>query len=443
MNKRLHRRFLIIVIIAGLAGVGWLAAPRLINLLPGRIVQRIPHEWLALVQTPLPIALPAPEGAAIAEAVPIQITIPALPTATPTPTLPPTNTPQPRATAVPANTATPTPTATPSPTPPPAAFLIENINNTPQKFNNCGPANLSLTLAFYGVEVNQLDIAAILKPNYDDRNVSPHEMVAYVNEQTPLRAAVFSGANLDLLKRLVAAGFPVIIEKGLLPGEWEGWMGHYLTVYGYDDAAQEFTSMDTYLGPWDGGVHTDNYAFMAEYWGHFNYTFVLLYPAERETAVHTLLGPTYTNPLLMWQQAAQTAQSEIDAAPDNAFAWFNLGTSLTHLGKLTDQSEFYANAAAAFDQARIIGLPRRMLWYQFEMYEAYLADGRHQDIFTLASAAEISEGGRNVEETYLYLGHAHLANGDIANAKIAYDRALELNPGFAPAQKALDIITAP
>ncbi len=441
MDKRSLRGFLIIAIITGLAGASWLAAPRLVNLLPGRIQQRIPHEWLALVQTPLPTALPAPQGTAVA--VPIHIAIPALPTATSAPTLPPTNTPEAKATAVPTITPSPTLTPTPSPTPLPVAFQIEGINNTPQKFNNCGPANLSLTLAFHGVEINQLDIGAALKPNYDDRNVSPHEMAAYVNEQTPLRAAIFSGGDLALLKKLVAAGFPVIIEKGLLPSEWEGWMGHYLTVYGYDDAAQEFISMDTYLGPWDGGVHSDSYETMAEFWGHFNYTFVLVYPAERETAVHTLLTTRFTDPLLMWQQAAQTAQTEIDAAPDDAFAWFNLGTSLTHLGKLSDQPEFYANAAAAFDQARILGLPRRMLWYQFEMYEAYLANGRFQDIFTLATANEISEGGRNVEETYLYLGHAHLAAGDMTNAKIAYGRALELNPNFTQAQQALNAIASP
>jgi hypothetical protein len=308
----------------------------------------------------------------------------------------------------------------------------------PQKFNNCGPANLSLTLAFHGYEADQLDIAALLKPNEDDRNVSPEEITAYVNEHTPLRAAVYSGGSLALLKQLVVAGYPVIIEKGLLPSEWEGWMGHYLTVYGYHDAEQLFISMDTYLGPWDGGVHTDSYESMAEDWRHFNYTFVVVYPVEMETAVHTLLTPQFTNPIQMWQHAAQIAQTETDQQPDDAFAWFNLGTSLTHLGQLTDQIEFYENAAIAFDRARTIGLPRRMLWYQFQPYVAYLAVGRHEDVLTLATATEISEGGRNVEETFLYTGHAYLAAGNQSQARNAYKQALQLNPHFAAAQQALD-----
>lgn len=430
MDKRLHSALLVIIIAAGLVGTGWLAAPRLMGLLPGRIKQRIPHELLALVETPLPTALPAPN----VTAAPIRITIPALPTATET-AVPSSPTPQP--TNEPTNTPTPTITSTPTATPLPSSAIIADVVNVPQKFNNCGPANLSLTLAFYGYEAHQLDIAELIKPNEDDRNVSPEELAAYVNNETPLRADIYSGGSLVLLKQLIAAGFPVIVEKGLLPNEWEGWMGHYLTVYGYDDAAQEFISMDTYLGPWDGGHHTDSYEVMAEYWRHFNYTFVLVYPPERETAVTTLLTTNYTDPLQMWQNAAQTAQAETDTHPDDAFAWFNLGTSLTHLGQITNQREFYDNAAAAFDRARTIGLPRRMLWYQFQPYVAYLAVGRHEDVLTLATATEISEGGRNVEETFLYVGQAHLAAGNMNQAKIAYTQAIQLNPNFSAAKQAL------
>ena len=430
MNKHLKSVILVVILAIGLAGSGWLAAPRLMNLLPGRVKQRIPYPILALVETPLPTALPAPD----IPLAPIRITIPALPTATATVTaVPPTAQP----TDQPTTTPTPTPTPIPSPTPLPSAALIAGVTNIPQKFNNCGPTNLSLTLAFYGHAIDQLDIAAILKPNYDDRNVSPEELAAYVNNETPLQAQVFSGGNLALLKQLIAAGFPVIVEKGLLPNEWEGWMGHYLTVYGYDDATQEFISMDTYLGPWDGGLHTDSYDTMAENWRHFNYTFVVVYPAEKETAVTTLLTTHYTDPLNMWQNAAQSAQTETAIQPDDAFAWFNLGTSLTHLGQLTNQADFFDNAAAAFDRARTIGLPRRMLWYQFQPYIAYLAVGRHEDVLTLATATEISEGGRNVEETFLYVGHAHLAAGNINQAKIAYTQAIQLNPNFSAAKQAI------
>jgi hypothetical protein len=56
-----------------------------------------------------------------------------------------------------------------------------------------------------------------------------------------------------------------------------------------------------------------------------------------------------------------------------------LGASLHHLGQEAD-------AANAFDRARKIGLPWRMLWYQFDMFETYLSTGRYQDVLDLAGA---------------------------------------------------------
>ncbi|MCA9957048.1 MAG: C39 family peptidase, partial [Anaerolineales bacterium] len=333
---------------------------------------------------------------------------------------------------------TPEPTATSTPLPPtttplPTAVRLENIQIIPQKFNNCGPANLTITLGYHGVEVDQLDVGAAIKPNYDDRNVSPWELVDYVNNETPMQARFFVGGNLDLLKQLLAAGYPVIVEKGLYPNAWEGWMGHYLTMVGYDDASREFISLDTFLGPWDNSGRRDNYESVDEFWQMFNHTFILVYPPEDEADVLAMLPPELNDPVAMWQTTAVANQALTATQPDNPYAWFNLGSSLTHLAQLTNDDSLYTSAAAAFDQARTIGLPWRMLWYQFEPYEAYLANGRTDDIFTLSDAILSTEGGQNVEETYLYRSYAYTALGDDANAQATLNIALELNPNLETA----------
>ena len=41
---------------------------------------------------------------------------------------------------------------------------------------------------------------------------------------------------------LIAAGFPVIVEKGFEGADFDGWMGHYELITGYDDAARSFTA---------------------------------------------------------------------------------------------------------------------------------------------------------------------------------------------------------
>jgi hypothetical protein len=441
MSRSLKVGIVLVVLMLGACLLGWLALPRLVDALPGSIRARLPKPVIALVTTPLPTALPAPE--INNQSTPLQILVPTLappaetavpPTITP-PTVGSTANNQPTPTLVSSPTPSPLPTATKIP-PPPAA-RINGLTIIPQRFNNCGPANLSQTLTYYAEPHDQMDIAALLRPNPDDRNVSPDELVQFVNEQTNLRATVYSGGDLALLKHLIAAGFPVIVEKGLIEEEEEGWIGHYLTLIGYDDGRQEFDTLDTLLGPWDSSGLPVAYPVMANYWSHFNHTFVLVYEPAQEDRVHQILGPVMVDPLTMWQQAAVRAQQTLDTEPDNPFIWFNLGTNLTELAQLTGDTSYYQSAAAAYDRARQIGLPFRMLWYQFRVYDAYLAVGRFDDIATLTNAILSTSGGDDVEETYLYQGHMRRAMGDIDGAIASYREAVRLNPGYEAAVQAL------
>jgi tetratricopeptide (TPR) repeat protein len=405
----------------------WRAAPRLVEALPGQIRGRLPETVLLLVTTPLPTALPAPADAPQLPLARIALATPTILPPTPLPTVPPTWTTSPVMTSVSA-TILPTATATATVVPLPAAARVDGVPIIPQKYNNCGPANLTLVLRHFGLEADQLALGSALKPNYDDRNVSPAELAFYVSEQTELRAAVYHGGDLVLLKRLLAAGLPVIIEKSLDHGT-QGWMGHYVTVVSYDDAAGEMAYMDTFLGPWDGTGRASTYADLETQWSHFNFVLVVVYPPERHDEVTALLGPGYLDAERMWQEAAWRAQTTAAATPENAYAWFNLGASLTHLAELPGNEAFYIQAAAAFDRARQIGLPWRMLWYQFEPYVAYLAAGRPDDVLTLSAAILSDGGGQDVEESYLYRGQALMARGDAEGAQAAFAEAQRLNPG--------------
>lgn len=277
-------------------------------------------------------------------------------------------------------------------------------------------------------------MAGVARPNYEDRNVSPDELVRYVTEQTDLGAAAYVAGDVGLLRRLVAAGFPVIIEKGLEPDEATGWMGHYVTVYGYDDVTSHFLVRDTFLGPWRGDGLA-SYRDTERYWAQFNGTFVVVYPLERAAALAEALGPDYGDPAALWGRAAERARAIVALTPDDPFAWFNLGSSLMGLAGRGDVA-LYEGAAAAYDQARLLGLPARMLWYQFGPYEAYLATGRPDDMLVLAEATLASQGGRNVEETFYYQGLALAMTGDDDGARAAFERAAALNPHSAVGQAA-------
>jgi tetratricopeptide (TPR) repeat protein len=131
----------------------------------------------------------------------------------------------------------------------------------------------------------------------------------------------------------------------------------------------------------------------------------------------------------MYEDALRGAQEEIEAAPEDVFAWFNVGTNYARLGEP-------ALAASAFDEARNLGLPYRMLWYQFDIFEIYLATGRHQEVIELATANLEATGG--LEELFYFRGLAYRATNQPQAAIEDFHAALAYNPNFDLAARVLE-----
>lgn len=455
MKKRTKTIILTIALMQIALIIGLMAAPRVVQAIPTRYLMRLPDGLVEPFLPPLP-DLPPPQQnrQRMGEDRP-RITIPAAALeneAAATPTLTPTpeseNAPaaaeEVSAEPSPTPSLTPSPMPSPTPTPLPIQAQIEGLEVERQGFNNCGPANLTQILTFYGNELTQAEAAAYLKPNPEDRNVSSWQMSDYVNDFTTLRSTAHSGGNLELIKRFVAEGFPVIIAKGYEPDipSPTGWMGHYFTVYGYDDENETLDVLDTYLAHYNRGRQSVDYETINHYWQQFNYTFFVVYEPENEEIVHAILGEEMLDRDKMWRNAALRAQEEIEADPDNPFAWFNLGTSLTRLGERTGEMAYYQGAAEAFDEARSIGLPPRMLWYQHRPLMAYWRVGRADDVMELIDTTLQTLGGQTIEELYWYRGHILLERGDISGARTSYQQALRLNENFYPAQISLDYVNS-
>lgn len=454
-----------LLVLAVVGSVGAVVVFRSV-LLPGqqqRVIDQLPFMRAFLPPTPqggvLPTALPdssaiSPEdllGAPLAlpTATGVPTTVPVVPaavevvpSATPTATLPPT------ATSVP-------PTATPYPTEiipteapvsqtgqdgalvavsavssRPSSERMFGIRHVKQTWNNCGPANITMALSFFGWTEDQSVAASFLKPDREDKNVNPGEMVAFVNERTGVRAITRIGGDMNLLKDFIASGFPVIIETGYMPEGYD-WIGHYQTVVGYDDILGVFYVYDSYLGTGENGEGiAETYTDFDAKWQHFNRIFIVLYEQAREGLVRDILGDR-ADLTTAAENALAVAQAEARANPQNSFAWFNIGTALTRL-------ERYEEAAAAYDQARRVGtLPWRMTWYQFGPFEAYYNSGRYDDVLALVNA-NLNNGAQYVEETHYWNGRVLAAQGNTSGAVAAFRRALQHNPRYADARAALD-----
>ncbi len=352
------------------------------------------------------------------------------PTGTPTPTLEPTITP----TNYISPTPTQTPTMTPSPTPIPDAVRLNGVVHEFEDFNNCGPASLSMALSYWGWEGDQTVTAAWLKPYWKDRNVMPYEMADYVNLETDFNVILRYGGDLEMIKKLIAAGFPVLIEKGFeeeVAGK--GWMGHYGVVTAYDDAKGWFLIQDPYVA----ADYANPYEKVERHWHSFNDVYLVIYPPEKEAELMAVLGP-HADETYNLQAAAQKALAETQTMQGRElfFAWFNYGTSLVYL-------EDYYGAAQAYDQAWALydditsGRPYRITWYQTGPYFAYYYTGRYQDVINLANQTLGGAVEPAIEETWIWRGRAKLALGDVDGAIEDFQEALEWHPGWWVAETEL------
>jgi len=333
--------------------------------------------------------------------------------------------------------ASPIPTATLKPLP--QNIQLNGFRHEYQVWNNCGPATLAMALSYWGWDENQQPIATFTKPNPRDKNVMPYELTAYVEQETQFAVILRVGGDIDLLKRFIASGIPVILEKGFeLPKD--GWMGHYVLLTGYDDSKGRFIMQDSYYGP----DQVMDYADLVSYWRAFNFTYLAVYPPERKAEIESILGP-YLDEQYSYRAAAQTASNDIYtlAGRDQFFAWFNRGTSLVQL-------QDYAAAAEAYDEAFVIypdipnkERPWRMLWYQTGPYWAYYYTGRYQDVIKLATTTLDAMSEPVLEESYYWRALAREALGDTEGAIKDLRSALKYHPGFEPALTQLQLLSPP
>lgn len=350
----------------------------------------------------------------------------------PIPLLIATEAPEEVITVITSETPAPTPLPSPTPLPIPAESLLPGIEIQYQTFNNCGPANLSMLLNYWGMQTSQEATGAVLRPGIEDRNVMLSEMLDYTLQHTHLKGALRYGTDLNVLKRLVGAGFPVLLERGYVDPK-QGWMGHYSIIEGYSDAYGVVRIPDTLLG----NMQLD-YAGLEADWLHFANIFLVLYPPEREAEVMSLLGAD-ADPVQNLANALESisTQTEQLSGVQAFFAWYSRGTILTEM-------QDYPSAAQAYDQAFNIYLtleirerPWRLTWYQIGPYIAYFHTARYQDTLNLVQKTLLDTTEDSLPETWLWGARAANALGQKELAVEYYQQALYWYPGWEIAQQEL------
>ena len=310
----------------------------------------------------------------------------------------------------------------------PVSKELEDGYFVSQTFNNCGPSALSMDFSYYGLHVSQETIADDLRPTHnetgkgDDKSTTPEELVGEI-QKYGFNAYYRPNGSIQLLKDFIANGIPVITRTLFIPTED---FGHYRVIKGYDDKTGQIIDEDGFQGP---EVHY-SYADFMSLWQEYNYEYIVIVPPGKDALVQSIIGQDMST-TTAWQNAADVAQNQIAeniSASSTMRASFNLSVADYYLGDYTD-------SVAEFEKVQPI-LPTPTLWYQMEPIESYYELGNYAKVFSLGNA--ILDNGDPVYPELLVLeGQAYEKEGDMTDAKAAFEKALFYNKNLTSAQAAL------
>ena len=299
-----------------------------------------------------------------------------------------------------------------------------DVKHQYQGWNNCGPTTTAMAISDYGINMSGFDIAAKLKPNTKDVNVSPDEIVGFIKGQG-LDAQLRVNGTRETIMWFLSNDIPVIVEQWMLD---DGGMGHYRLATGFNRERGTVTFDDSFYGPDQRWSWED---FEAR-WGEFNnlHKFIPVYRPEQAPLVRAILGPD-ADDAQMWQRAEAAARANIEGFPTDGRTWFALGDALIAQNRTQE-------ALDAYEKAYALGLPKRFYWYQFGHFETLAKLGRWQRLLDLTQTVLVQAPVH--EEMHYYQGLAYKGLGNTAAARDSFQKALSDHPGMARAQKALDAL---
>jgi len=333
----------------------------------------------------------------------------------------------PRATLTPRISARWVAPRTRQPLPPrlPTAKLLLNDYQIFETWNNCGPASLSMVLSYFGIQASQATLGQDLRPyqnpqgDNDDKDVTMDEL-ANEARRFGLPAYHRPSGTIQLLKRFIASGLPVIADTLLAKG---GDIGHFRVVKGYDDARQTLIQDDSMQGH---NVRF-SYADFNDMWTTYNDEYLVLAPKNARRRVEAILDADLSVNHA-WREAVAMDGAALVKSPADVTSRLNLSVALYYVGR-------YQLAVAAFEQVQS-RLPARTLWYQIEPIEAYYKLGRYQKVLALTDAI-LTSGDRAFSELYILRGRIAQRKGHIQAARAEFQRAVYYNTNMKEARDAL------
>jgi uncharacterized protein len=190
----------------------------------------------------------------------------------------------------------------------PQSKTLVNDYHIFQSFNNCGPAALSMTLSYYGINISQAELGQQLRPyqipggNNDDKSVTLEEL-AKKGEAYDLIAYHRPNGNPELIKQFINYDIPVITRTWLHENED---IGHFRVMKGFDERTKEFIQDDSY----ENKNLRYSYETFNTLWEKYNYEYLVLVPKDKQQIAEEILGEN-KDEIIAWKNAVQLSQKQI------------------------------------------------------------------------------------------------------------------------------------
>lgn len=284
-----------------------------------------------------------------------------------------------------------------------------------QTFNNCGPAALSMTFSYFGIQKSQEDLGRDLRPyqnlqgDNDDKSVTLEEL-AQKAEEYGLVPFHRPNGNIELIKHFITYDVPVVARTWTKPNED---IGHYRVVKGYDENSKEIIQ--------DDSLQNKNLRFSYQdfniLWQKFNFEYLVLVPQDKIEIAKVILGEN-KDPKIAWKKAAENAEQKLLANPQDVQARFNLSVALYNTGNYQRSIEEYEKIENS--------LPFRTLWYQIEPVLAYKEIKNYDRVFEITDRV-LNTGNRAFSELYQVRAEIYLAQGVQDKARAELEKAVFYN----------------
>ena len=307
----------------------------------------------------------------------------------------------------------------------PQSYVIPLKKHMFQSFNNCGPATLSMTLSYLGVDKSQQELGERLRPYQvvggvnDDKSVTLSE-VASQAEIYGFHAYLRPNGTPEKLEEIIALGLPVVTRTWTHTDED---IGHYRVVRGYDKSAQEFIQDDSLQGK---DLHYSYHEFL-ELWKPFNYEYLVIVDDKRQAQVEAILGEDVWEKVA-WENALKRVEIEAKEDPSNVHLGFAKSRIYYYLGD-------YKKSVEEFEKVED-RLSFRTLWYQMEPILAYEKLGDRARVFALTDNI-LNNQNRAYSEAYLVRGRMLERVGDKSGARGEYEKAVMYNRNLEEAKASL------